>query len=51
MNLWLLRPSSNLPDDRAKNPWIPWYDKCFGMVIRAETEEDARKLADELNWE
>lgn len=29
------------------NPWKPWYDKAFGFVVRAETEEDARKWAHE----
>ena len=43
MTLWLLRPVDNLPD--SDNPWHPWYDKCFGMVVRAETEEEARTLA------
>lgn len=26
--------------------WNPWYDKCFGFVIRAETEQRAREIAD-----
>ena len=42
--LWLLRPRDFLPDD--DNPWNPWYDKCFGFVIRADSEEDARQIAD-----
>jgi hypothetical protein len=44
MTLWLLRPVENLPID--DNPWDPWYDKAFGFVILAETEADARALAD-----
>lgn len=40
--LWLLRPVDGLPKD---NPWEPWYDKAFGFVVCAETEEEARKLA------
>ena len=43
VKLWLLTPKENLPDD--DNPWKPWYDKCFGMVIREETEERARETA------
>ena len=39
MNLWLL-----LPID-GSGPWTPWYDKCFGLVIRAETEIQARQIA------
>jgi len=37
--LWLLRPI------KGSKFWDPWYDKCFGFVVRAETEEDARELA------
>jgi len=48
MKLWLLRPkSNNLPEDEYHNPWFPWYDKCFGFVVRAETELEARKIAQE----
>lgn len=43
--LWLLRPKNFLPAD--DNPWNPWYDKCFGFVIRADSEKEARKLANE----
>jgi len=43
MKLWLLRPAEDLPS--GIDPWDPWYDKVFGFVIRAETEEDARRLA------
>lgn len=42
MKLWLLKPQDDLP---AGNPWDPWYDKCFGLVIRAETERKARNIA------
>ena len=36
MNLFLLRPIV---------PWEPWYDKCFGVVVRAESRESARVFA------
>lgn len=36
MKLYLLRPIKQ---------WEPWYDKCFGMVIRAESELQARTVA------
>lgn len=42
MRLWLLRPNDCLIGD---NPWEPWYDKAFGFVVRAETEQRARELA------
>ena len=46
MKLWLLKCQN---DDVLKklpnNPWEPWYDKCFSMVVCAETEQEARKLA------
>jgi hypothetical protein len=45
VKLWLLRPRDDLPAERGVNPWEPWYDKCFGMVIRAESETAARLLA------
>jgi hypothetical protein len=38
MKLWLLKPLS-------EKPWVPWYDKCFGMVVRAATEPEARRWA------
>jgi hypothetical protein len=44
MKLYLLRPKACLKVD---DPWDPWYDKCFGFVIRASCEDDARKLAQE----
>lgn len=54
MKLWLLRPvgyetdkygdqSNALPE--GDDPWEPWYDKAFGFVVRAETEEEARQFA------
>lgn len=43
MRLWLLRPRNGLPHE--DNPWNPWYDKAFGFVIRAETEQRAREMA------
>ena len=44
MKVWILRPLKGLSDD--DDPWEPWYDKAFGFVVRAETEEEARKFAD-----
>ncbi len=41
MKLYILRAKE------ASGPWHPWYDKAFGFVIRAKTEEAARKLADQ----
>lgn len=58
MKLWLLRPREDLPDTRDErvNPWIPWYDKYHGFLIRAESEERAREMAqgrggDETDYE
>ena len=45
MKLWLLRPVKGLPDN--DNPWDPWYDKPFGYVVRAKTEGEARKIAED----
>lgn len=45
--LWLLRPIRGLEPD----PWSPWFDKCFGQVVRAESEDRARKIAVGVNYE
>ena len=52
MKLWLLRHIAGRPE------WEPWYDKAFGHVVRAETEQQAREMAAdaagdeaERNWE
>ncbi len=46
MKLWILQAKDEeLQND--DNPWIPWYDKAFSHVVRAETEEEARKIAHE----
>lgn len=42
MKLWLLKPVEGLKEN---NPWNPWYDKAFGFVVRAESEDVARKIA------
>jgi hypothetical protein len=36
MQLWLLQPVEI---------WEPWYDKAFGFVVRAESEDEARRFA------
>jgi hypothetical protein len=41
--LYILRPKACEPKD---DPWDPWFDKCFGFVIVAESEDEARQLAD-----
>ena len=43
MKLYILRPVENLQDD---NPWDPWYDKSFGFIISATSQEEAREIAD-----
>lgn len=45
MKIFELRPVENLKD--RDNPWNPWYDKSFGFIVRAETEAEARKIANE----
>jgi hypothetical protein len=44
MKLWLLRPRADLLA-REAHPWEPWFEKVFGLVIRAGTEAAARALA------
>ncbi len=41
--LWLLRPKEDLPEN--DDPWEPWFDKVFGFVIRADSEMEARVIA------
>lgn len=43
MKLWLLKPREDLSP--KNNLWEPWYDKAFGFVVRAESEDQARQLA------
>ena len=40
MELWILRL---INDDSAS--WSPWYDKAFGHIVRATTEQQARQFA------
>lgn len=40
MKIFLIRPI-----DEECDEWKPWYNKSFGFVIRAETEDRARKIA------
>ena len=47
MNLYLLRPVEN-HCDMGDDPWNPWYDKDFGHVVRADSEEAARKMCGSL---
>jgi len=42
MKLWLLRPIRNKGDD----PWEPWFNKSFGFVGRAASQDEARTFAD-----
>lgn len=44
MKLWLLSPRVDI---EGEDPWKPWYDKAFGFVIRAESEERARQIAND----
>lgn len=42
MTLWILRPRGGL-DEHGR--WDPGYDRCWGVVVRAETEAAARDMA------
>lgn len=41
--LWILKARNDLTPDI--DPWEPWYDKAFGFLISATTEQEARELA------
>lgn len=45
MKLFILTPR---PFVEGRNPWGTWYDKAFGFIVRAETEDDARRYANEV---
>lgn len=45
MTLYILHPRSDLPED--DNPWEPWFDKTFVLVVRAKNEAEARLIANE----
>lgn len=46
MALWILSARDDLPKDTQQNPWYPPTSDCvYTCVVRAETEEQARKLA------
>jgi len=36
MKLYILQPIV---------PWKPWYDKMFGIIVRATTAKEAREMA------
>ena len=40
MRLWILRPG-----DDSLPPWIPYYNRVYGFVVRARSEDTARSLA------
>ena len=44
MRLWFLRPRAGVLA-RESHPWRPWFDKVFGIVVRAQSEAQARALA------
>jgi len=41
MKLWILKPIYR----KEQSPWDPWYDKAFGFVVCAATEQGAREFA------
>lgn len=43
MNIYILKPIST----EAGSKWHPWYDKTFGMIVSADSEGEARYLANE----
>lgn len=46
MRLWHIFARGDLPEH--DNPWNPWFDTAVGFVVRAETEQRARELANEM---
>jgi len=40
--LWILEPRHDLAED--DNPWEPFFDRCFGIVVEAGDEQAARAI-------
>jgi hypothetical protein len=40
--IFLIRPVTGKEE---RGPWSPWYDKQFGIVCRADSQEQARAMA------
>ena len=53
MKLWKLEPRDIYLRDEPNpdNPWRPWYDKMFKVIVRAEDEESARRWANHVGGE
>ena len=56
MKLWILAPREEYPfvggdrtnpADIQRNPWILRYEVVYEQIVRAETEEQARTIAEE----
>ena len=45
MKIYKLEPKEGLR--KSDNPWEPWYDKAFGFIVTAKSEQEARELAHE----
>lgn len=43
MKLWLLKPRIDRPDN--PDPWSQWWCRAWGFVVRANTEKEARTIA------
>ena len=46
MKLWILEPREEFSHTGQPNPWDPYCDSVIGLVVRADSEESARALAD-----
>lgn len=49
MHLYILKPIAPRAYGyvSVSGPWDPWYNKAFGMVVRAACARHARELASE----
>lgn len=43
MAFYILRPIEGLLEN--DNLWEPWFDKCFGFIVKADDEIEARQIA------
>lgn len=45
MKLYILKAREDLP--KGDDPWDPWFDKMFAIVVNARSAREARMLAHE----
>lgn len=52
MNLYLIKPikKGSKLNPFEGTPWDPWWNKCFGAVMRAGSEAEARQIMSDSEY-